>query len=387
MRGIEISALSFLMDWIVGASSIVVSLFAIRLGANPFVLGILGFTWGVSYSSMSPLFGRISSEGRRKPMILTGISVVMVSMLLYGISSKPIHLILTNLVNGLGCSLFWPIFETLLHVRGDSRRTNRNMGFFNIGWTTGLTAGTAMGGAMMALGERNAFSVMALVLGITFLLALIFVKEEATSYDPPKGVREDRVGQEARTLLYISWIANFVVWFGTSTVTTLFPKLAKSYGFSDLHVGLFSSFLNLGQGVAFIGLMISSRWHFKLLPLLISQIVASLGISLIGLLRTPPGFCSGLLLLGLGRGLCYSSSLYYALVAGGQEGGRTGIHEMLVGGAFTLGPFVGGSIAQWQGIRVSFLFSSALLILALPIQIHLRSGPLRKWIQERRRYR
>ena len=378
MRGIEISALSFLMDWIVGASSIVVSLFAIRLGANPFTLGILGFTWGVSYSSMAPLFGRISSEGKRKPMILTGISIIMASMLLYGISSKPIHLILTNLANGLGCSLFWPVFETLLHVEGDSWRTNRNMGFFNIGWTTGLTMGTAMGGAMMALGERNAFYVMALVLGITFLLAFIFVKESAASYDPPKEVRENRVGQEVGNFLYISWIANFVVWFGASTVTTLFPKLAKSYGFSDLQVGIFSSFLSLGQGAMFIGLMLSSRWHFKLLPLLISQILASLGIFLIGSLRIPIGFCSGLLLLGLSRGFCYSSSLYYALVAGGQEGGRTGIHEMLVGGAFTLGPFVSGSIAQWQGMRASFLFSSILLILALPIQIHLRRGPQRK---------
>lgn len=48
-------------------------------------------------------------------------------------------------------------------------------------------------------------------------------------------------------------------------------------------------------------------------------------------------------LIGIALGLSYYSSLYYSLCGDGDAGRRSGIHELMVGSAFFLGPLLGAS--------------------------------------------
>jgi MFS family permease len=148
--------------------------------------------------------------------------------------------------------------------------------------------------------------------------------------------------------LYIAWVANFTLWFTGGAASQLFPKLARELAFADRTIGLLLSLITVAQGLCFLALGRSTRWHYRFRPLLLFQGVAVMGMGALMFTHHPAGFAGGLLLLGIGRGMSYSASLYYALVAGRERGVQTGIHEMLIGAAFVFGPFLGGVATQIQ---------------------------------------
>jgi len=132
---------------------------------------------------------------------------------------------------------------------------------------------------------------------------------------------------------------------------------------------LLSSLIMAAQISVFILLSRSSRWHYRLAPLLAAQAAAVLGVLVIGIGRTPLAFAFGMLLLGIGRGKTYSTSLFYGLDAETSKGGNTGIHESIVGAAYIAGPFTAGISAETISLRAPFFLTAAVVSFAIMLQI------------------
>ena len=83
-------------------------------------------------------------------------------------------------------------------------------------------------------------------------------------------------------------------------------------------------------------------------------------------------FAAAMALIGLGRGMTYTCSLFYGLEATHGGGASTGFHEFLIGVGFVSGPFLSGLAAQHFGLRAPFALCLILLIVAVLVEVTIR---------------
>jgi MFS family permease len=363
-----------LMDAAVAISALTVNLYAQDLGASKLQLGLLGTAWAVPYAFGSPFTGRWADRYNRTMLIWAGLWLAALSHSASGLSTRPQHLIAAAPLGGLGGALFWPTFETLLHSK-DPEETRARIGAFNVGWTIGIMGGTAAAGYFYHLaGPRATFFTIALIAALTGCYVLTRadwrLKPAGTEHYLEPSQNSTKVAPARKTgYLRLAWVANFGMWFAGSATGTIFPKLARSMGIPDGPIGLLSSLIMVAQMSMFIILSRSSRWHYRLAPLLAAQAAAVLGVLVIGIGRTPLSFALGMLLLGISRGKTYSASLFYGLDAETSKGGNTGIHESIVGAAYIVGPFTAGISAEKISLRAPFFVTAAVVSSAIMLQI------------------
>ena len=332
---------------------LVINLLAQDMGASPFLLGMLGFSWGLSFAVGCPVVGRWADRHDRRILLLAGGSLFTATIWLYQWCQNPWHLFALNFLAGTACALFWPVFETLLHDASSASRTQERMGLFNIGWTCGVATGTAAGGFLKEWGTHPALNFLAVLSFLNLLYLAWRIRDlpspTAPAEEPSPAPHQDVPAPRRIGYLYIAWIANFSLFFTGGATSQMFPKLARELAFPDGDIGLLLALITVAQGISFLILTRTTRWHYRMAPLLAFQALSVVGVGCLIAAHGPAGFAVGLVCIGLGRGMSYTASLYYALSAGSERGAQIGLHEMLIGAAFVLGPFLGGLAAQIQG--------------------------------------
>lgn len=357
-------------------SGLMVNLKAQDLGGSSFQLGLLGVAWAIPYALLCPMAGSAAGRLDRRLILVVGGLLVSLSPALQGSVSTPEALILVAPFAGLGCALFWPAFETLLHTV-DPAETQSRLGTFNIGWTVGILGGSAVAGYLYDFaGTRWSFWATALlVLGTSAYIAYR-TRGGAIGHAPgpeaPPAPREGGLSVSRRAgYMKLAWIANFTIWFAGAAVGTIFPKLARSLGVSVGSVGLLMAVVMVAQAASFAALSRTSRWHYRLLPMLGSQALAAAGLLAIAHGSAAWAFAAGLALIGLARGGSYSASLYYGLDSEAARGLNAGIHEAVIGVAYVAGPFVSGLVAQQAGLRAPFTTAAAVVLCGLALEVAL----------------
>jgi MFS family permease len=128
--------------------------------------------------------------------------------------------------------------------------------------------------------------------------------------------------------------------------------------------------LPLAQCAVFVVFNLTAIWHFKFWPLIASMIFLFTGLCIVVYTEKMAWFGAGFLLIGVGGGISYSASLYYAVALEASiAGARSGWHEFYVGlGGFT-GPVIGGLLAHYIGPKSPYAFSAGLVVLVLAVQI------------------
>jgi len=362
----------FIMDSVIAMAFIVLNLFAQNLGATAFHLGLMGFTWGISYSTACVISGRMADKFPRKLLLTFALLVYSSVMISYIWCSTPRQIILLGLLNGLGCGFFWPVFETFLHDKTNSKGTKRRLGFFNIGWTMGLIFGSSVGGHAMRLGPRVIFGILSFIV----LLNIIFIlTRQLEDSKDQKHIQEPNIYESTPNIigyLYLAWVANFLVYFVGGATMSIFPKIARIEAISDGQIGMILALINIGQGLTFFFLSKTAFWHYKFTPIIGFQAITIFGLFLLGISSNRIGYSFGMFFQGLGRGMAYTSSLYYGLSVSESKGANTGIHEMLIGLSLAFGPLFGGIIAQNISLKSTFYFCGLFLIIGSMFQIWMK---------------
>ncbi len=91
---------AFFMHMLLGMVLFSTPLFAIRLGAGPFVLGQLGFTFALFHVIFSPVFGKLSDYMRCKYLILLGSLFYFVSSLILSYATQIYQLFISMVLIG-----------------------------------------------------------------------------------------------------------------------------------------------------------------------------------------------------------------------------------------------------------------------------------------------
>ena len=358
----------FGMDIVFSIYYLAAPLLLIDLKANPIQLGLVGTLASLVHMSMAHVMGGLSDRlGRRRliitaPLIFLGTSLVMTQV-------QEIWVILAlSVVNGLCLSIYWPTLQAWIADRHRGSGLARDIGSFNMSWTAATLVGPILSGFLYSLHSGMPFLIAAGIALMLFLLVFKTVHEREAS---PAGQieRADReTSNRHRRFLYAAWVANFASWFIMGNARYQFPKLARELGIPPHLVGLVLGFLGFALFSGFFLLRRTDRWFFVREFLIGAQVLALVGVLLIGVSKETYLFALAFMMTGLSCSVTYYSSLYYAVHLLKRKGRGTGLHESILGGGAVLGPILGGVAAQYAGLRAPYILCIGVLVAAIGLQ-------------------
>ncbi|MCS6858904.1 MAG: MFS transporter [Abditibacteriales bacterium] len=390
MRRFDFFIVPFLMDATVSCGWLLANYYAQDLGASKLQIGVRDFAWGVVYMPACLIVGRLVRRVASHVLIIAGITVQGLSAWLNGFCHTPNQIIALSFFNGLGCALFWPVFMALLHDK-EAVETNRRLGAFNLGWTTGLSVGMAVSGTLAQWNARVGFHLIGVAAAVNLLYfwrarcssvqGCVCASNDSRTSAPERPQTEPLAHPRTRTpqrphtstpkypntrrlSLYLAWCSCFLLFFASAAATNQFPVLARLLHIPDKVSSLLVSVNIIGLSVGSWLMSRTTQWHDRLAPILGAMTLAACALGLLLVAQSPVIFAIGWLLLGGARAVVYVASLYYGLHSHLPKAIATSIHETLIGAAFTFGPLVAGGLAQLFTPRAPIAFSLCSILAA-----------------------
>jgi MFS family permease len=345
-------------------SRVVASLFAIKLGANPFEVGTL-----ISVYSIFPLLlgvssGRISDRlGPRRPMLI-GTLVMSVGLLLPFISPTLITLYGSCILIGTGFVFFNVSNQTLGGALGTAAERTHNFATLGLGYAAGHLCGPVLAGyAIDYLGHTYGYLIFAV---LTLAPAAIFAFDKRFEIRPTSDIKERG---KTFALLRLPLLRRAVIVSGLITTGwDLYGFYVPIYGHS---IGLSASSIGNILGVFALATFVVRA--------ILSRLTRRFGIEPV--LRTA-AFCAAVLFvpfaliqnvpvlfaLSFGIGLALGCSqpltlnLAYNYSPEGRAGEVTGLRLTINNITHVGVPVASGALASLLGVAPVFWTCAALLV-------------------------
>lgn len=339
-------------------------------------LGLLMAIATILFAILAIPLGQLSDRVNRRNMLYAGCLLVAAVSIGLRFCTNKYHLLILFPVLGISMALFWPAYEAWLAEREDEGKLLHRVMLFNLFWSIGITLGPAISGYLYQ--DINPFRPFYLACaGGLLTLCVIFMQKSDTTdiiseyihgqteiLYPSKSLRQ--------TYLNIGRCANFASWFALGVLRRLAPKLTKETGILPSTFGNFMLALGGVQTLTFLflGTGFSTRWHYRIAPLLITQILAILSFIGIWKVQHTLFWLCAFSVIGISVAFSYFSSLYYGLHMHLDKGNKSGWHEAILGVGSLLGPLLGGIAADSTlGPQSPYLLCAMVIIIAIGIEI------------------
>ncbi len=343
MNEIRRTALLFIMSFFaqlpLSIVRFVVPIYAQRLGASDFVLGLIGFSYGLAYVFAAVYFGKLSERMGYSRSIAAGMFLYGLVVSLYIFIRLPAAFIAIRAAEALAMALVWPSIEALLKFFKDTRSSTA---VYTVGWAIASSLAPA------------AASYLMLYISVPFMASLAF------SFFAALFSMQFEVNEEAGKSIRISAgkeiaLPIFVYGFSASIIYAFYPAYAARI-LSLRWAGLILSVSSLFVILAFF---ISPLLRHEPRISITAGIALQLFYFLIFLSRSPLVHMLALSLIFFGIGLIYYFVLYRITLTEIEGLGlRTGIFESSIGAGYTIAPLLGG-LFSILGARYIWLFAFA----------------------------
>jgi len=348
---------SFLMTIAMSAIYIAIPLIAIQLGANSLKLGGLGFISNLCYICFCLFFGKLYDSWKHKNVILLVSIGYFLSSLLFSFSNHLYQLFIFMAFWGLFGAMLWPSLEAWIGERS-GKKLLKQMAHFDVSWSTGIIIGPLIGGLIFQISPRFPFYIACFFYLTIFFLILrepSKIEYKIPSITRKRSSRQNSNDATSSSYLYLAWIANFASYFSLGILRYIFPKLFIEMGFTPSTLGILMSTTSISQTFTFYILGQTSRWHYRLAPLLSAQLLIAFALILIFLSNSLSIFFLSFIFMGIGIGICSFSSLFYSVNTYHNRGARAGIHETFLGSGILMGSLVGGMLAQVYNLKTPYI--------------------------------
>ena len=346
-------------------SKVLVTLFAIELGATPFVVGALFAMYSLFPAFLSIYAGQVSDRLGFRPPMLLGACGLLAGLLLPFFFPSLMGLFCAATLIGL-CYIFYIVsIQHLVGTIGKASDRTRNYSYFSIAvGLTALTGPTIAGFAIEALGHQWTFTLFAICPVVPILVLVLAAKNRpGTARDgEERGPRRlgDLLG--SRPLRRVLITAGLLE-TGNELVNFLLPIYGHSVGLSPSQIGLVMA--------AFAAALLAMR---ALMPMLVRRsseervLSSSMGVAAFACVMFPfvtefspllgVAFIMG---LGLGCGAPLSLVLTFNRAPKGRNGEAMGLRQVVNKGTEVLVPLVFGSLSTAVGMFPVFWLDALLL--------------------------
>lgn len=125
--------------------------YAQKLGATTFVVGLIFCSFSISRTIFLPLAAGFSERRGRKIVIVSGLSLFTLTSIGYVFSATIFHLILIRSIQGIAAAMVIPVSLAYMGEESPSRKEGTFMGIFNLFFFGGLGTGPFLGGLLKDL--------------------------------------------------------------------------------------------------------------------------------------------------------------------------------------------------------------------------------------------
>jgi DHA1 family multidrug resistance protein-like MFS transporter len=222
----------------------------------PFWTGILVATSLVIAVPLAPFWGVLADRFSRKLFIVRSMVIDGIGYAIAAVATDLWHVILLRMVLGFSYGNIGIVFAAQSLVTPD-RRVGSAIGIIQAALPIGISVGPLLGGFIVErYGLRTLFMVNTAVVGVAFLLIMLFLKESPVR-GAESGIRQQlgHVGRYVVSTSAIRW--NFVLWFlmacGVSCIEPYIPILIeRHYEGPDLPttIGQIMAVYGLATGLA-----------------------------------------------------------------------------------------------------------------------------------------
>ncbi len=355
-------------------------------GASDFTIGLLVASFSFAQLVFTPVWGRLSDRYGRRPILLTGLLLTVVSYLLFGLAHSLPLLFISRLLGGIGGGNISAAQAYIADVTRPEERA-KGMGLIGAAFGLGFVFGPFMGGVLVEYGYEIPGFAAAALSTIAFVVA-IFALPESMKKESARPA-STAVSFSMATLLdalkrpYVGMLLLmfFLMTFGYANIYATFPMIStRKFGFTDREVGYLFGFMGIFGAL-------TQGWLIRVLAGKIQErrlFLWGAALTSIGLALIPWSVSTAMLLLvlavlSLGTGIMTPSCL--GLISKfsdpSQQGAVLGINQALGAMGRALGPVWGAFVFDALGVPWPFLTGGivmAAVVLLVYYEFWLRRG-------------
>mgnify|MGYP001812785293 FL=1 len=339
-------------------------LWAERLGASPFEVGLLLASYAICQVIFAPLWGRASDRYGRRPVILVALAGASAAALLTGLASTLWLLFVARALHGAAGASYVAAQAYVADVTRPGERA-RGLGLIGAAFGLGFTIGPALGALLSTAGPRTPFFVVAALSAANLAWAYARLPESRSATAATRvrgGVRAMLRRPERRGVLVVSLVAT-AAFVGVEATFALFA--ADRLGYAELGVGLLFAFIGIVAASVQGGLIGPVVRRFGERRVLVGGLTATaagaLGVALAGSLWL---MLPALAVLAAGWGFAYSATLALASLtaAADEQGAVLGALGSVGGVGRILGPIAGAAAYQLVAPAAPLVLTAAVLL-------------------------
>ena len=344
-------------------SRMVASLFAIELGANPFLIGVL-----ISAYSIFPLFlgvysGRLSDRfGSRRPM-LAGTAVLACGLILPYLWPHLVTLYVSAVLIGIGFVFFNVSAQNLAGGLGAPEERTRNFSTLGLGYSGGHMLGPLVGGFAI---DYYGFTFAYLCFAILILLAVALLgwnRRFDIAPRPPLEARKSTLELLHNAQLRRAIVTSGLVVTGWDLYSFYVPIYGHSIGISASTIGTILGVFAVATFVVRIVLPLITRRYGVETVLSIAMFAGAVPFLLFPLVEFVPALLALSFGIGfaLGCGQPLTLNITYNRSPQGRSGEVTGL-RLTINNITHIGvPLAAGALGSALGVAPVFWMNAAIL--------------------------
>jgi DHA1 family tetracycline resistance protein-like MFS transporter len=253
------------------------------LGGDEFAFGLVTASYAAGTFLFAPLWGHLSDRWGRRPVLLLAAGGGVIAWVGLALAPNLLWLFVARIFGGVMAAKSTVAQSWIIDVSPPELRS-RNIGFTGLAFGLGFVVGPPVGGMLGSIGLPFTASISAVLVGLSFLMALFFVRE---SLPMPRPVRtKDSPPKAKLTGAVLGLLAlGFLVNLGFNFFQTLFtPVTQKQLSWTPSSVGFALAWSGLLVGAFQGGGMGALAKRFK------EETLFVFGLGLMGLALLAWGF-------------------------------------------------------------------------------------------------
>jgi len=358
----------FVISLSIGMFSPLVPLYAQRLGASYFDLGIIGVAWSAPYIVLPAIIGALADKFGRRDFLLVGMAGCALVSGLFLLAHEFWHVTVIRALNGIAYSFLWPVAEALIVDITSSAERMKAMGRYSFSWALGILIGPLFGGLLLkTFGFTVLFSTSLVVAISAFIITLytMLFRHQTKSQPSTPEITSSSKGIVAVSLHPI-YLVIVMYSIATGLIFSIFPAYAEGLGLDAFQIGTLFSMLGVTRTLTF--------WYSESITrigekrsIMLALVTQALSLIAIAYLYGFIPFLILMALLGFSIGILSPLSLSIAskMASSAKVAVTMGIVEGISGIGWTIGPIIGGTAAESLGPTYPYLIFGGITILSI----------------------
>jgi MFS transporter, DHA1 family, tetracycline resistance protein len=343
-------------------------------------IGALIASFSAAQFLFGPIWGRLSDEIGRKPIILISLIGNVIAYLLFAFAGSIFMLFVSRIFAGICAGNISAAQAYMADISSPKDRA-KSMGLIGMSFSLGFVLGPLLGGVLSKYGYSFPGLFAAGLSLLAFIYAAFRLKESLDKTKlklQPK--RKFNISNLIDALTHpnigILLIMFLILMVAVSSVySTIALFFYKNFGFSDQMNGIVLGYIGFISAIVqgTIGMVTKKFTEKKLL--ILGNLLAVFGIALI---PSATSFTMLLIILffysvGLGWSQTLIPTIISQFVEPEEQGGTLGLNQSLGSLGRTFGPFWGGFVFEFFGHSFPFLIGGAIMLIIFSLSFLIKS--------------